>query len=196
MTDRLWLARHGSTEWTGVRWCGRTDIPLSTGGLQEVVALADRLERVLPEHAIVLSSPARRATQTADQISRTRWGAADHDPTVVGELIEVDFGVVDGLTWVELEGRLPDVARAILGGDHIDWPGGESSDAVDIRVRAVRRRIEESPAPLVLVSHAAILGRIAGDLTGTAPHEWGLAPASALELTRNHRAWSVPRTSE
>lgn len=191
MTDRVWLVRHGSTSWTGVRWCGRTDLDLSDGGLREVARLAGRLGGVLPDEASVLTSPARRAAETARAICLARSGGGAVAAGVMDELAEVDFGQVDGLTWVEVELLMPEVARTILVAEPMDWPGGESAADIDLRVRAVRERIEGSSAPLVLVSHAAILALIAGDMAATEPSRWALAPASAVELVRDGRSWAA-----
>lgn len=48
MSEVVWLVRHASTAWSGQRWCGRTDLPLSQAGREEAERLAGRLAEVLP----------------------------------------------------------------------------------------------------------------------------------------------------
>ena len=57
MSRRVWLVRHASTDWTGQRWCGTTDLPLNEQGLAEAEQLATRLRRA---SRAVPSSSARR----------------------------------------------------------------------------------------------------------------------------------------
>ena len=64
MTDRVWLVRHASTDWSGKRWCGRTDLRLSAEGAVEAEALAIKLAAELPANVVIVSSPARRARDT------------------------------------------------------------------------------------------------------------------------------------
>src|SRR5260221_663027 len=70
MIDRIWLVRHASTDWSGKRWCGRTDLPLSAEGMAEAEELAIWLAARLPADVVVVSSPARRARDTAEPIER------------------------------------------------------------------------------------------------------------------------------
>src|SRR6185369_1754664 len=61
----IWLVRHASTAWTGVRWCGRADPPLDAQGDAEAAALARGLGPELPASTTILASPAERALATA-----------------------------------------------------------------------------------------------------------------------------------
>lgn len=191
MTKRVWLVRHASTDWTGQRWCGRTDRRLSGLGVEEALALAARLGPLLPVDAFVRTSPAHRASETARVLARG-WSQRGWSQRfeVDEALQEVDFGRVDGLSWTEVERDLPDLAREIAAGSRIDWPGGETRDQVDARIEELVDRIHGASAPLVLVSHAAVLGLLAGRLTrSSAIGRMALAPATTLELRREGRSW-------
>jgi probable phosphoglycerate mutase len=157
MTGRhdIWLVRHAPTTWTGRRWCGRADPPLSHDGQAVARAVAERLAGELPPDAIVRSSPARRARSTARAIAR----AAHLDLSIADELVEVDVGRAEGLTWGELSAREPRVAAAIGRGDPVDWPGGETSIEVAGRARDAAERIRAAAAgrSVVVVSHGAFL---------------------------------------
>jgi ribonuclease H / adenosylcobalamin/alpha-ribazole phosphatase len=191
MTDRLWLVRHASTAWTGLRWCGRSDVPLAAHGIAEAADLAARLARVIPDRARVVSSPLGRARETAAAIATARWnGAGAGRVEIADALVEVDFGAVDGLTWPEVEAEHPDLASSILRGDAVDWPRGERAVDIAARVDEIRSMVAASPHALVLVSHAAVLGGLAGRLTRSpAIGRTALAPASSLELRREGATW-------
>lgn len=196
MTSRVWLVRHASTDWTGHRWCGRTDIPLSAQGREEASALGVRLRTLLPDGTVILSSPLVRASETAKAIARARLagaekrGAPQGRVEIVLPLIEIDFGAVDGRTWAEVERDLSDLAREILAARQPDWPDGETADHIKARVESVRRLIAASSTPVVLVSHAAILGALIGALTqSVALGRVALAPGAVLELRRQGGSW-------
>jgi broad specificity phosphatase PhoE len=195
MTDRVWLVRHASTEWTGRRWCGRTDVPLSPQGLAEAVALAARLRALIPTSARILSSPLRRATETAAAIAAARSdldarAAGQQSIEVEASLIEVDFGSIDGRSWAEVERELPELARTILAGRQVDWPDGESVERLARRIASIRALLDTRSSPVVLVSHAAVLGALAGALTRSPIlGRIALPPAAVLELRRQGRTW-------
>jgi broad specificity phosphatase PhoE len=195
VTDRAWLVRHASTEWTGHRWCGRTDVPLSAAGRAEAAALATRLAAIVPSDAWVLASPLRRAKETANAITKARasrleTGTTQEAVELIGSLIEVDFGAVDGRTWSEVERDMPELASGILAGRDVDWPEGEAAEAVRLRVSSVCARVEASSRPVVLVSHSAVLAALAGALTRSPIlARTALAPAAVLALRREGRTW-------
>lgn len=166
----VWLVRHAATTRTGRRWCGRADPALSTAGRAAADALARRLvselaPEVAPEPAraiTLLVSPARRARQTASPIA----GATGAPIEIDRDLLEVDVGDAEGLTWVELEARHPDIAAQVAAGLVPDWPGGESREALGLRARRAATRIRSAAAagPVVVVSHGALLHVLAAEL--------------------------------
>lgn len=155
------LVRHASTAWTGRRWCGRADPPLNAAGRREAAELATVLATELSTSTVLRSSPARRARSTAAAVAAAGLRVdIDHD------LVEVDMGAADGLTWAEIERRHPDVAAAILAGDPVDWPGGESHIALATRVARAASRITAiaRERPVVIVSHGWVLDRLLAEL--------------------------------
>ncbi|HET7472826.1 MAG TPA: histidine phosphatase family protein [Candidatus Limnocylindrales bacterium] len=161
-----WLVRHAATSWTGVRWCGRADPPLTPAGRLAADALARQLATEIAPGTLVLTSPAARARQTAEPIA----AALGSQPLVLDELIEVDVGRAEGLTWMGLSVREPELASAIASGAAVDWPGGESATQVSDRAAAAAARIAEAALgrPVVVVSHGAFLHALAGILGGPA----------------------------
>ncbi|WP_226356715.1 bifunctional RNase H/acid phosphatase [Pseudonocardia sp. ICBG601] len=153
---RLILLRHGQTELSVERrYSGHGDPELTELGQKQAAAaaraLATRLSGQGVEPAVVLSSPLRRARQTAAAVAETT-GA---DLEVRDGLIETDFGGWEGLTFTEARERDPELHGRWIGSADVEPPGGESFRAVGERVEAERARIVEEFAgrTVVLVSH-------------------------------------------
>ena len=148
---RLMLQRHGQTEHSVQRrYSGRADPPLTGLGERQAAAAATRLASVADVTA-VLSSPLRRAWQTAEAVA----GALGVPLKVHEGLIETDFGAWDGLTFAEARTRDPDLHARWLTDTSIAPPGGESMDAAHQRVQLVRDQLvaDYGAATLIVVSH-------------------------------------------
>jgi probable phosphoglycerate mutase len=188
MSRRVWLVRHGSTDWTGQRWCGTTDLPLNELGRAEVESLVSDLALRIDTDVEVISSPLRRALETADRLTATIGIAAAID----GRLREVDFGDIEGLDWAELEARDPGIARAVASGTTaIDWPGGETSAEVRSRVAGLWRDMVPRAAGLVLVSHAGVIRELLRQTVGVSAASLPIRPASVIELERGAARWAL-----
>ena len=176
----VWLVRHASTAWTGRRWCGREDPPLTFGGRREARELAVRLRLELPPGTLIRTSPLRRALATAGAIASLAGLPVEIDP----DLIEVDVGRIEGLTWNEVQAREPATATALLAGGDVDWPGGETAAATRARARRVLERIDRLRAarPVVVVSHGAFLHALASILAADDQGTGLLGPAGLLRL--------------
>ncbi len=179
MSDIL-LVRHASTSWSGRRYCGRSDPPLSDAGRREAATLAATLIGELPRETRIVTSPSRRARQTADAIAAAAQLSA---PEIDERWMEADFGLVEGLTFDELGLVHPDVASAILAGaTSVDWPGGESATTFGTRVAAAWRTVTATTRPTIVVSHAGPI-RLARALADHPPGDVGaLAPATAIRV--------------
>ena len=202
MIDRIWLVRHASTDWSGKRWCGRTDLPLSAEGIAEAEELAIWLAARLPPDVVVVSSPARRARDTAEPIERlldlrTNVGGGRGGVDVDAGLREVDFGRAEGWTWPEIERGLPRLGAALAAGaSNVDWPDGETADAVSGRVGAAWQRLAERDRPVVAVCHGGVIRALLAGLGLDGDKTSSIAPASTLELHRVGRAWTVAPAAE
>ena len=170
---RMWLVRHAETAWTGRRWCGRADPPLTAAGLAAARRLGDELDGDMPTDAVIVASPARRARATADAIAARAGGTVVVEPL----LLEVDFGHVEGLTWGEIVATDAKLADRILSRAAIDWPGGETATEIAARAVAAARRLTiiRVGRPIVVVSHSAFLDAL-GRTLGVAEDARGLAP--------------------
>jgi probable phosphoglycerate mutase len=122
MSVRLWLARHGATDWSeSGRLLGWTDVPLNRAGRLQ----ARRIGEALADVSLTgrWSSDLRRATETA----RLAVGDAVSDP----RLREVNFGHLEGRTWNECAAV---VQERLLRFDGFVAPGGESVAGLRSRV--------------------------------------------------------------
>jgi len=146
---RLVLVRHGATEHSAAaRFSGRNELPLDEAGRAQAAGLA---ARDYGKVAAVVSSPLRRAVETAEAIASPLGVAVD----VVDDLVETDFGVWEGLTFAEALEADPDVMRRWHGSPEVAPPGGESFGQVGTRVDRARTALTSTypDATVVVVTH-------------------------------------------
>ena len=119
------LVRHGETEWSRTaRHTGRTDVPLTEEGERQARAVGAALQG--REFALVLSSPLRRALDTAR--------LAGFEPEVRDDLAEWDYGEYDGVTTPEIREQVPDWTiwrYGALGGESVEQLGARADRVVD-----------------------------------------------------------------
>jgi len=170
---RLVLLRHAAAAQAGERCAGRGsafDPGLGPLGREQAAAAVERLGR---EVELVVSSPARRALETA--------AAWDLPVRVDERLAERSFGEWEGRLWSEL---WPTVPAKVLAGPEayaaFTPPGGEPFEAVAARVEAAIRDLTREPGRRVLaVTHAGPLRLAVGAALG-------LPAARALTLGAGH----------
>ena len=167
MTDAI-LVRHGATRWTGDRYCGRSDPWLTADGRTAIASMADELAHVVEPGIRVVTSPARRARQSAAWIARAVDGHVDVDD----RWRETDFGAAEGLTWARLERRFPAIATAIATGHLVDWPDGERATDLRGRVLDAWADLVERDEPVIVVSHGGPLRIIAARHPAPEPARW------------------------
>jgi len=166
---RMILLRHGQTELSVERrYSGHGDPELTGVGQEQAAAaaraLAARLAKEGVAPAAVLSSPLRRARQTAAAVAE----ATGADLLVRDALIETDFGGWEGLSFAEARERDPELHGRWLGSADVEPPGGESFRSVGERIEAERRRIvEDFPgSTVIVVSHVTPIKMLIRDALG------------------------------
>ena len=160
---RVLLVRHGRTVLNAEnRLRGRLDPELDAVGLAEAEVLAEEL--AAREPARVVSSPLRRAVQTAEAIARRAGVRVQVDRG----LIDRDYGSWAGHTKDELIDRWGSVDAA---------PGVERPEHVLYRACLVLVQQLDflGPHPVVLVSHDAVNRALLAHLDPT------LGPASRID---------------
>jgi probable phosphoglycerate mutase len=142
--------RHGQTEHTPERrYSGRNDLPLSRTGRAEAEAAALRAKELGID--VVVASPLRRTRETAEIVAAALGVTSELDD----DLVELDFGQLEGLTFDEARERQPLAVRRFAGDVTVAAPGGESVADVSARVARARRRILSRYAgrTVLVVSH-------------------------------------------
>jgi len=177
MTGRVYLLRHGETDWSlAGRHTGRTDIPLTDHGRELATAagaLGARL-RGAAAPALVLSSPRSRARVTAELAGFT----VDR---VDERLAEWDYGDCEGRTTPEIRETVPGWTV---------WthpcPNGETAEQVGARADAVLAdaRAAQSGGDVVLVGH--------GQFSRAMIARWiGLPAAQGVRFAMDAASWAV-----
>ncbi|MCY1141982.1 bifunctional RNase H/acid phosphatase [Actinoplanes sp. Pm04-4] len=160
---RLILVRHGESTLTSQgRYSGRGDVPLSDQGEAQAMAAGGRVAGLARDVTAIVSSPLSRCVRTAELISAEVGGVP---VTVVDDLIEVDFGVWEGLTFAEAQEQWPREMESWLASTSVAPPGGESFQAVAKRVRSAMATVLTTYAGgvVVVVSHVSPIKLILRD---------------------------------
>jgi probable phosphoglycerate mutase len=194
---KLLLVRHGESRGNlNGRWQGWLDEPLTDQGREQARLLAERLCRWSVKNsepiAEVFSSTLSRAFQTADILAR-RWGV----PLVLDpRLRERDAGVLQGLTWAEIEARYPKIAQTIRQRWTVPaLPGGETTIDLAERVcRAVegiiaRTNGRSATGSVAIVSHGGAINAYLNRLVGRGdemPFIFGLGNTSLSMIEIQH----------
>jgi probable phosphoglycerate mutase len=140
---RVYLARHGETEWARAgRHTGRSDIPLTTKGEADARKIGTRLAGITFSH--VLTSPLGRARRTAE--------LAGFAPLVDPGLLEWDYGDYEGLTTAEIRERRADWDLFVHG-----CPNGESVAGITDRVDGVADRLKSLTGNVLVFAHGHVL---------------------------------------
>ena len=163
------LLRHGETQ-GGAIYRGRTDSPLTPLGERQMKdALSLHMSR--EQWQAVYSSPLQRCLQVADEYCQ-----AESIPLHLDDrLQELDFGDWDGLTLAQVWEKYPDQSDAFWRDPASNPPpGGESTDALQRRLRQLLEELYVSESTsLLLITHGGVIRALI---------------AMALELPSSH--WS------
>ncbi len=167
---KIYLARHGETEWTITgQHTGRIDIPLTELGKSNAVKLGERLEGLT--FASVYTSPLLRARQTCDLAGFS--AVAQNDP----DLMEWNYGAYEGRTTVDIQKERPDWYIFRDG-----CPEGETIDEIAARASRVVARLKTANTGNILIfSHGHFLCFVAASWLGLSAADarfFVLAPTS------------------
>ncbi|RMZ82874.1 hypothetical protein DV737_g1854, partial [Chaetothyriales sp. CBS 132003] len=183
-TPRVYLFRHGETEWTiSGRYTGVSEVPLTANGEQQVLSTGrvavGRGKLVDPARvARVFVSPRKRARTTFDLLFRPGGAeegsgrmVADSKVQVTADISEWGYGAYEGLLTEQIRARRKahglDRDRAWdIWRDGCEGEGGESPGEVTERLDRLIETIREMQRPnmhgeaaadVVLVAHGHIL---------------------------------------
>ena len=160
---KLYLARHGETEWNLLRMLqGSSDVPLNETGLEQAQALRKKIRKL--DFDLCYASPLSRARQTAEI-------AVDNKCEIILDelLVERDFG--------KLEGANPE--NLFLGSDwHTlkeagslapDENGVESIHHLMLRAQKFLEKVlaeNEEESKILIVAHNGILRALHWQIVG------------------------------
>jgi broad specificity phosphatase PhoE/ribonuclease HI len=173
-----WLLRHGETPLSVERrFSGHDDAALTDRGRAQATAAARRLAELSVD--AVISSPVRRARQTADAVAV----ALGLEVVIEPGFAESDFGDWQGFTFAEVQKQWPGQLQHWLDDPEAAPPGGESQAATDCRVLQAREQVLSSyaGATVVVVSHVTpikLLIRSALDAPSHALFRMQMSPGS------------------
>jgi len=145
MASRLFIVRHGATEWSvSGQHTSRTDLPLLDSGREQAVADAGKLAGESFE--LVLCSPLLRARETCELA-----GFADA-AELTDDLREWDYGDYEGLTTPQIWERDPSWNLWTDG-----CPDGETPDEIGARVDRVLARFDAIEGQGLAFAHGHVL---------------------------------------
>ena len=185
--SKLWLIRHGETEWSvSGAHSGKSDIALTPNGKHAAKRLYAHLRD--QRFALVLTSPRSRAVETC---AHAGYGEA---AIVDDALSEWDYGLYEGRTTEEIRRETPSWS---LWRDGV--PRGETIDEVARRAQTVLDRCLAMEGPVALFAHGHILRILTACWLDLPPHAgqlFALGTASVSQLgfecdTRVIQRWNL-----
>ncbi|HEY1550971.1 MAG TPA: histidine phosphatase family protein [Kofleriaceae bacterium] len=166
----LVLVRHAQTHLNvEQRLRGRADPPLSEIGREQAASVAAAFDLVSP--SVIITSPRRRAVETATMIAHRQGVAVETD----ARLDDIDYGKWTGMAVPELRAQWPVLFdRYLHCPNEVSFPNGESVLDAQARAWELIRDLAstERLERIALVTHDAIIKLIVCRVLG--------APLSAI----------------
>jgi len=171
MADRVFLVRHGQTEWSRTdRHTGRTDVALEPEGVRDAELIGARLGS--ESFALVLSSPLQRALETC------RIAGFGDVAQVRDDLEEWDYGAYEGLTTAQIRERRPAWSLFDDGA-----PEGETATQAGARADRVLEEVRAVDGDAVLFAHGHVLRVLAARWLGLPPRDGRLLALSTSSVS-------------
>jgi broad specificity phosphatase PhoE len=153
----IYFIRHGETDWNlEGRLQGQKDIPLNDVGRVQAEEAARRLAALVPhyEDLAYIASPMTRTRETMEILRKT----LDLHPEsykLDERLVELTFGIWEGMTWKEVRKAEPQLA-ALREQDkwHYAPPGGGESYAM--LVERIRPFLDDLTRDTAVVAHGGV----------------------------------------
>ncbi len=181
---QVYLIRHAQTVMNiEQRYAGLLDCELSEYGYEQLEQLKEKMKGYDIKECY--TSPSKRAKLTA----KSFW----ENPIEVYDLHEMDFGDADGMKFVEVNDKYPELGKKMLkNGDDIHFPNGESQDNMRKRAKKVYDEIlsKSKSDSIAIVSHACVIRAIISkEVLGEYSLSWkiniGNASITKLEVYDN-----------
>lgn len=181
---QVYLIRHAQTTMNiEQRYAGLLDCEISEYGYEQLEQLKEKMKCYDIKECY--TSPSKRAKLTA----KSFW----ENPIEVYDLHEMDFGDADGMKFVEVNDKYPELGKKMLkNGDDIHFPNGESQDNMRNRAKKVYDEIlsKSKSDSIAIVSHACVIRAIISkEVLGEYSLSWkiniGNASITKLEVYDN-----------
>lgn len=179
------LARHGRTAWhLPNRYTGRSDIPIDDEGQRQAHALA-KWAPACGFTSLASSDLVRTITTLAPTAA-----ALGLTPVVDPRLRELDFGIAEGRTLVDVRAEHPDVAHKFVADPATHhFPEGEApSDAVRRSFAGLLDLVAADPGGRILVvAHSTLIRLLVCEVLGVPLRDYrrrlpALAPSATTAL--------------
>lgn len=196
---RLYLLRHGETEWNKRDvFRGHADILLNDHGKGQAAEAGQAFVHV-PLHGIY-TSPLRRAAETAGAVALSRKEKRSVQPEA--GLTDINRGEWEGMSRHQVEAKYPDLyEKWIHHPTHVRFPGGDSLQDVERHARQVVDKITKDAhgaASLIVTHHVVIRVIICSllELDLSCFRRFEALPASISEVRREHDRWVLYRLND
>ena len=170
---RLYIIRHGETEWNRtLRLQGRSDIPLNETGREMARRAAAGMQNIGFTRAF--SSPLIRAMETAQIIV----GDRDIPLTSDERIIEIGFGINEGREYDKNKpDNYPELIKFFREPDvYVPSEGGETIDALIARTREFMEYLVEeygdTDEEILIAAHGATIRGILAYVKGTSVRDF------------------------
>ncbi len=154
MVKNLFLIRHTETEYNVIDCIGG-DPSLTERGLSQAQALGRFFSR--RKISYIFTSTKQRTIQTATPIAEMQ---ASCNIIPIKELNEIDAGVCEGMTYREIERKMPDVFHGREADKyHCVYPGGESYETMKSRIETGIKKaffLNRHADNIMIIGHQAV----------------------------------------
>lgn len=170
MTDHgtfdIIFLRHGESVGNSEsRWQGQADYPLTSKGREQVQALSNKWLAEERGFDQILSSPLKRAKETAEIISKSLGISVETDPV----WMERDIGKAAGMTTEEVSQHFP---NRNISSPFTPFIGEESESNWELYLRAgqaLQKLLRKKPGDYLVVSHGGLLNQVMYAIVGITP---------------------------
>jgi broad specificity phosphatase PhoE len=167
MKHCLTFLRHGESEGNlKVILQGQTNSPLTERGRQQARQVAERWQAAGVQFDVIITSPLERTRETAEIVAGVLGFA--QEPCLDPVWIERSFGDLEGKTLAEIGQIEPPVDYNQV----FEPVGGSGESQTDLYIRATQGLqgiLRRPPGRYLIVSHGALLARLAYALLGITP---------------------------
>ncbi|MEY8356385.1 histidine phosphatase family protein [Lachnospiraceae bacterium 54-53] len=182
---KIYLIRHGQTDWNiQGRIQGSHDIPLNEAGRMQAKLMAEGMDSRPVKK--IFSSTLNRAMETAEMIGRRQKVEICPLP----QLIEVEFGKWEGLTWDEIRESYPrEYLHWCMNPGEAYPPGGESRKEVTDRCMDAVKEILKATGgrdDAAVISHGATIAHLISCIIEDTQEEEGIIVENASITTINY----------